>query len=194
MKYNLEWPNVCEMAHLYPLSYIFQDTLPRFLHHIVFIFSFLLWKQDHPDQHEKQNCTFSWVCREEVNIFYALLSPGDVTGQFTAAPPTCPGDTFTFTCTVTEDTNGVTLWRVGGSSVCALLHSIVGASSYCGPGSAFIATPGTGFGTSATSFSSTLSGIAISELNGTLVECFGPDLSRDAENRVGGNRLQIVGQ
>ena len=70
----------------------------------------------------------------------------------------------------------------------------MGASSYCGPGSAFIAIPGTGFGTSATSFSSTLSGIATSELNGTLVECFGPDLSRDAENRVGGNRLQILGQ
>ena len=52
----------------------------------------------------------------------------------------------------------------------------------CWSGSPFIVTTGTGFGTSATSFSSTLSGTATSELNGTLVECFGPVLSRNAGN------------
>ena len=52
----------------------------------------------------------------------------------------------------------------------------------------------TGFGTSATSFTSTLSGTATPALNGTLVECFGPALSRDAGNVVGNSTLQIVGQ
>ena len=121
--------------------------------------------------------------------------PGDVTGQFTTAPPTCPGDTFTFRCTVIGDRNGVTIWRVGDSSDCAFLHSTAGALSACGPGNTFTATTGTGFGMiGATSFSSTLSGTAISALNGTLVECFGPTFSRDAGNRVGGSILKILGQ
>ena len=132
----------------------------------------------------------------EVNVFHALFSPGDVTGQLTAAPPTCPGATFTFRCTVTGDRSGLTIWRVGGSSECILLHSTIGFSASCGSSSAFIATSGTGFvpGTNATSFSSTLSGTATSELNGTLVECFGPGLARDANNRVGTSTLQILGQ
>ena len=53
---------------------------------------------------------------------------------------------------------------------------------------------GTGFGTSPTSFSSTLSGTATPALNGTLVECFGPSLDRDARNMVGGNILQLTCQ
>ena len=94
--------------------------------------------------------------------------------------------------------SGVTIWIVGrvggGSSECSLLHSTASAPGPCGSGSPFTVTPGTGFGTSATSFSSTLSGTATSVLNGTLVECFGPGLARDAGNMVGGSTLQILGQ
>ena len=90
--------------------------------------------------------------------------------------------------------NGITIWRVGGSSECTLLHSTASAPGPCGSGSAFTVTTVTGFGTSATFFSSTLSVTATSELNGTLVECFGPALSRDPGNRVGGSTLQIIGQ
>ena len=76
-----------------------------------------------------------------------------------------------------------------------LAHSTASAPGPCGSGSAFTVTTGAGFGaTSATSFLSTLSGTATSVLNGTLVECFGPAFSRDAENRVGGSTLQTVGQ
>ena len=77
-----------------------------------------------------------------------------------------------------------------GGDECVLAHSTTGATSACG----FTATPGTGFGTSATSFSSTLSGTANITLNGTLVECFGPGLARDAGNIVGNSTLQILGQ
>ena len=127
---------------------------------------------------------------------YNFNSLGDVAAQFTAAPPTCPGDNFTFRCTVTGDRDGVTIWRVGGrSSECLLAHNTAGASVPCGSTSPFTATPGTGFGTtSATSFTSTLSGTAAPTLDETLVECFGPALSRDAENRVGNGLLQISGQ
>ena len=118
---------------------------------------------------------------------------GYVAGLLTAAPPTCPSDTFTFRCNVTGDRNGITIWRVGGSE-CTLPHTTSGASSTCGPGRVFTAEGLTGFGTNATSFSSTLSSTATSTLDGTLVECFGPALSRDAENRVGGSSLQISGQ
>ena len=89
--------------------------------------------------------------------------------------------------------NGITIWRVGGSSECGLLHNTASAPGPCGSGSLFIVTTGTGFGTSAISYSSTLSGTATSELNGTLVECFGPAFSRDAENMVGKSTLQILG-
>ena len=121
------------------------------------------------------------------------ISPGDVTGQFTAAPPTCPGDTFTFRCTVTGDMNGITIWRVGGSIECNLVHRST-SSSICGPSDTFIARSGTGFGTGATSYSSTLSGRATSAQNDTLVECFGPANNVDPGNRVGGSTLQILGQ
>ena len=83
---------------------------------------------------------------------------------------------------------------MGGSSECSLVHNTADLPGPCGSGSPFTATSGTGFGTSATSFSSTLTGTATSELDGTLVECFGPAFSRDAGNRVGGSTLQIVGQ
>ena len=119
---------------------------------------------------------------------------GDVTAQFIAAPPTCHGDTFTFRCTVTGDMSGYTVWRVGRSSACIFSLSTVGAVSTCGPGSTLTARSGTGFGTSATFFSSTLSGTATPELNGTLVECFGPGLARDAGNRAGSSTLRILGQ
>ena len=64
----------------------------------------------------------------------------------------------------------------------------------CGNSSDFIVTTGTGFGTNATSFSSTLSGTAIPALDGTLVECFGRDAGQDVENMVGNSTLQILGQ
>ena len=122
------------------------------------------------------------------------ISPGNVAGQLTAAPPTCPGDTFTFRCTVTGDRNEITVWRVGGSSECILPHSTAGTTSTCGPGNAFTAKSRTAFGTNGPSFISMLSGIATSKLDGTLVECFGPDLARDAGNMVGNSTLQIQGQ
>ena len=122
-----------------------------------------------------------------------IINSGNVAGQFTAASPTCPGGTMVFTCTVIGDMSGVTLWRVNGSSECLLSHSTAGATATCGPGGAFRARGMTGFGTSATSYSSTLSGTAASELNGTLVECFGPTLSRDPGNRIGDSTLQMLG-
>ena len=121
------------------------------------------------------------------------LSPGDVSGQFTMPPLTCPGDTFIFTCNVTGNRDGVTAWIVG-SSECTLLHRTAETPGPCGSGSPFTVTTATGFGTSATSFISTLSGTATLALNGTLVECFGPAFSRDAENRVGIDILQIMGE
>ena len=83
---------------------------------------------------------------------------------------------------------------MGGSSECSLLHSTASAPRTCGSGSAFTVTPGTEFGTSATSFLSTLSGTATLALNGTLVECFGPGLDRVAENTVGNTTMQVIGQ
>ena len=121
-----------------------------------------------------------------------ISPPDDVTGQLTTPPPTCPGDTFTFTCTVSGDRSGFTIWRVNGNSECTLRHG--STSPTCQPSDAFTARGVTGFGTTATSYSSTLSGTATSELNGTLVECFGPAFSRDAENRVGRSTLLILGQ
>ena len=56
--------------------------------------------------------------------------------------------------------------------------------------------PGAGFGpgTTATSFTSTLSGTAAPALNGTLVECFGPANDVDPGNLVGNSNLKIVGE
>ena len=88
----------------------------------------------------------------------------------------------------------VTTWRVNGSSECPLLHSSSSVTSTCGAGIAFMATAGTGFGTSATSFSSTLSVTATPALDGTLVECFGPGSVGDLGNRVGGSAVHVLGQ
>ena len=120
-----------------------------------------------------------------------ILKLGDAAGQFTAARPTCPGDTFTFRCSVSGNINGVTIWRVGGSIECILVHS---ATSIAVCGNVFTARPEAGFGTNGLSFSSTLSGTANPALNGTLVECFGPANNVDPGNRVGGSTLQIIGQ
>ena len=128
------------------------------------------------------------------NIRYIFFfSQDNVAGQFIPAPPTCPGDTFTFRCTV-GDMSGITIWRVNGSSECSLVHSTASVPVSCGVASPFTAAPGTGFGTSSTSFTSTLSGTATTTLNGTLVECFGPAFNRDAGNLVGTNTIQIRGQ
>ena len=119
------------------------------------------------------------------------LSSGDVDGQF-IAPPTCPNDTFTFSCTVGGDSTGTTFWRVGGSSgfICTLSHSTPVVITTCGPGGVLTARFDT---TNASSFSSLLSGPATTELDGTLVECFGPAFSQDAENRVGNGTVQTIG-
>ena len=76
---------------------------------------------------------------------------------------------------------------------CVLSHATQNDPRPCGSCSDFTVTTGTGFGTNATSFSSTLSGTATPALNGTLVECSGM-LPRDAEIMVGNSTLQILGQ
>ena len=128
------------------------------------------------------------ICR------WLYLSPGDVAGQFTGAPPTCPGDGFTFSCTVTGNMSGFTIWRVNRSSECPLSHISTTSSTICGPSNAFTAKPGTGYGTSGTSFTSTLSGTADPALNGILIECFGPANNVDPGNRIDEGTLQILGK
>ena len=121
------------------------------------------------------------------------FSPGDVTGHFTPAPPTCPDDTFIFECNVSGSKYLFTTWRVNGSGdVCALAHTAPNAIAHCGPH--FTARPKSGFGTSTPPYTSTLNGTAIPALNGTLVECFGPHISLHTRNRVGNSTLQILGQ
>ena len=82
---------------------------------------------------------------------------------------------------------------MNGSSECNLFHRS-NFSSICGPSDSFTARPGSGFGTSATSFTSTLSGTADPALNGTLVECFGPANNVDPGNRINGSTFEILGK
>ena len=128
----------------------------------------------------------------------AYLFPGDAAGEFTKAPSTCPGDTFTFRCTVVGDMSGVTLWRVGSSNNLCTLAFLSNDSATCGPNEgshAFTAMSGVGFGTSGPLYSSILTGTAATELDGTLVECFGPDSTQlDSKNRVGGSTIHILGK
>ena len=79
---------------------------------------------------------------------------------------------------------------MNGSSECVLQHG--STSPTCEPSDAFTARSRTGFGTNATSFSSTLSGTANTTLNGTLVECFGPANNVDPGNRVGDSTLLYI--
>ena len=138
-----------------------------------------------------------------------ILPPGDIAGNLTAVLPACPNDTFTFLCTVVGDSDGAIHWRVetnGNTKECFLVHSTTRDPHPCGSDSPFIARTETGFETTgATSFTSTLSGIATSELNGTLVECFvqhselpgsnpGQPFCRSSENMVGNITFQITGQ
>ena len=81
---------------------------------------------------------------------------------------------------------------MNGSSECNLFHRS-NFSSICGPSDSFTARPDTGFGTSSTSFTSTLSGTADPALNGTLVECFGPANNVDPGNRMNGSNLEMLG-
>ena len=120
-------------------------------------------------------------------------TPVVVAGQLTAASVTCPGENFTFRCNVTGNISSFTIWRVNGNSECPLPHRST-SSPICGPGNAFRARPGIGFATSATSYSSTLSGTADLALDGILVECFGPANNVDPGNMVGRNTLHISGQ
>ena len=121
------------------------------------------------------------------------ISVGKGIRIFTPAPATCPGDVFTFNCTVHANMSGITIWRVNEKE-CILLLASTNSDSMCGPNKDFTARPGTGFGTSGPSFSSTLSGTANFTLNGTLVECFGPDTNRSRENTVGYSVLEVLGQ
>ena len=146
---------------------------------------------------------YTIICKSRDSLFfYALilqgrlyLSPGNVAGQLIPAPPTCPGSTITFKCTVYG--SGTTLWRVDGSSnLCNLVH-LSTSTDTCGPSGktdAFTANPETGFGTSNHSFTSTLSSTVTTALNGTLVECFGPASSLESGNRVGSSIIQVLGQ
>ena len=127
-----------------------------------------------------------------VNLGDLFFYAGNVAGQFTAAPPTCLGETFTCRCTVTGNKSGVTTWIVNGTIECNLFHRS-NSSSICGPSDSFTARPGSGFGTS-TSFTSTLSGTIDAELNGTLVECFGPANNVDPGNRINGSSLKMLGK
>ena len=123
------------------------------------------------------------------------FSSGDVVGQLTAAPPTCPGDSFTFRCTVTGNMSGLTIWRVNSStesSRCNLIHRTL-SSPICGPGNVFTARSESGFGTNGPSYSSTLSGTATTSLNGTLFECFGPANTVDPGNSINDSTFQIRG-
>lgn len=129
-------------------------------------------------------------------MYHTSFSPGDVAGELIATLPTCPGDNFTFTCTVNGDNQGITLWRVGGrdGQECPLLHSTPNKPHPCWENSSFIVTYGPEFGPRVSSFTSVLGGTATPTLDGTLVECFGPTLSRDGGNLVGNSTLQIVGK
>ena len=127
-----------------------------------------------------------------INLGNFFFYADNVAGQFTAAPLVCPGETFTFRCTVTGNKSGVTTWIVNGSSECNLVHRS-NSSSFCGPSDRFTARSETGFGTSAPSFTSTLSGTVDPTMNGILVECFGPANNIDPGNRINGSNLEILG-
>ena len=148
------------------------------------------WLRNSPN-FEEAVCFFIaplWMVLYMVTVLTS--STDDVTGQMIAAPPTCPGDTFTFKCTVVGNMSGLTIWRMNRSNECILIHR-TSSPSICG--ATFTATPGTGYGTNTTSYLSTLSGTADPALNGTLFECFGPDSNVDPGNRIGSSTLQILG-
>ena len=75
---------------------------------------------------------------------------------------------------------------------CSLLHSTANRRM-CGPNNTFTATPGSGFGMNAISFSSTLTGTATLLLDDTVIECFGPGTTVTFGNRVGNSTLQVLG-
>ena len=132
-----------------------------------------------------------------VIVTQLVISADNVAGQFAASPPTCPGDTITFRCTIGGDSTGMTIWRVGGSNLdmCVLFHGRT-ASSTCGPGNHFVAVPETGFGTNATSFSSVLSRTATRASDGTQIGCLG--LSGGGHlvhmDEVGESIIHVLGQ
>ena len=156
-------------------------------------YSFLSLNDGHTDVVTTEFLSEITILFGSDTVFLSTFA-GGVSGQFITASPTCPDDPFTFRCTVDGNRNGVTIWRVnvGGTFECPLSHIVTG-SVRCGPNNEFTATPGTGFGpgTGATLFTSTLSGTATLALNGTLVECFGPAFSTDAQNRVGNSTVTI---
>ena len=88
--------------------------------------------------------------------------------------------------------SGHTIWKVNGSTECPLLHRSKTSSTVCHPSNAFTAMPGSGYTTNATSFTSTLSGTADPALDGTLVECFGPNNNVQPKNKIDEGTLQIL--
>ena len=127
---------------------------------------------------------------------YQFYPPtGYVDGQLTAPrSPTCPGNAFTFDCTVMpmSGMNAVILWRINNTTDLCIVSQISTNTDDCGQNDAFTASPGT---SNATSFSSTLSATADPELDGLLVECFGPvNDKQNMDNKVGEHPIQIVGQ
>ena len=122
------------------------------------------------------------------------LPTGYVDGQLTAPrSPTCPGNAFTFDCTVMpmSGMNAVILWRVDDTTDLCIVSQISTNTDACGPNNAFTASP---VRANATFFLSTLSGTADPELHGVLVECFGPVNNVNIGSRVGKSHIQIVGQ
>ena len=87
--------------------------------------------------------------------------------------------------------NAITHWRVNGSRDLCILSQISTNTDVCGPNNAFTASP---VSENATFFLSTLNGTADPELDGILVECFGPNSSLSIDDRVGERPIQIVGQ
>jgi len=88
--------------------------------------------------------------------------------------------------------NAVILWRVNDTTNLCTISQISTNTDDCGPNDAFTGSPGR---VTATSFQSTLSGTADPELDGLLVECFGPvNNVQNMDNKVGESPIQIVGQ
>ena len=126
-----------------------------------------------------------------------ICHPDVVAGQFLAAPPTflvipSPSDVLLLAA-VTKSPSGE--WVEGPVNVhCYTVQQVPLVRVGLVVLSMLQLGLGFNFGTtSATSFTSTLSGTATSALNGTMVECFGPGLAREPENVVRKNAIQILG-
>lgn len=122
-----------------------------------------------------------------IRLTMNFASIDDVTGRFIAPPATCPCHNLTFECTVpafNESEPGGTFWRLdGGNSSCTLLHEDTSVNSICDPFIAMFTN------TTNSSFLTSLNGTAKPAMDGTLVECIGPEHG----SIVGNSTIQIVG-